>query len=142
MPEIRECLIHYKHAHYVLVEELGLGQTPADHWALQALLADATNAEAGISKDTTLRPGLTDKHANGYIDRLDSSCTLMRGQTANQTRIWPGTMDSPETIDGLILSGLSYTPRALILQFGRLDPEKQNLLRTLDLQVWFYLYGI
>lgn len=45
MPEIRECLIHYKHAHYVLVEKLGLGssQNTQVNWTFQELLVDMTN---------------------------------------------------------------------------------------------------
>jgi len=129
MPEVREYSIHYRHAQYVLVEKLGLGQNQENNWTLLALFADATDKEAGISPGSSLWPCLTDKHGRGFVDKLDISCTLTRGQTANQTRIWPGTQGAPEALDGLVLSGLSYTPRALILQFGRLD-----------LEVWFSLW--
>jgi len=129
MPEVRECSVHYIHTQYVLVEKLGLGQNQNNDWRLLGLFADATDKEAGIADGHNLWPCLTDKHARGYVDRLDLSCTLTRGQTANQTRIWPGTPDAPEILDGLVLSGLSHTPRALILKFGRLD-----------LEVWFILW--
>jgi len=121
MPEIRECFIHFKHAHYILVEQLGLGQSRNDDWTLRGLFADATNAEA------ERKSCLSKKHACGFIDQLDTSCMFVHGQTANQTRIWPGTADAVETIDGLVLSALSYTPRALILKFGRGDDEGMDL---------------
>ena len=44
-------------------------------------------------------------------------------------RIWPGTDESPERLDGLVLCGLSYTPHSLILKF-----------RRLELQVWYNLH--
>jgi len=126
MPEIRECFIHFRHVHHVLVGELGLGQRDQHHGSLQGLFADATDEEAGIKKPSTLRACLTDRHAKGFLGKLDTSCDLTRGQTAHQTRVWPGTEESPESLDGLVLCGLSYTPRSLILKFGRLD-----------LQVWY-----
>ena len=115
MPEVRECFIHYTHAHYVLVEELGLSRNHATDWTLLGLFADAAQKEIGQLSC------LTDRHAKGYLDKLNSTCTIRRGQTAHQTRIWPGTDDAPEPLDGLVLSGLSWTPRSLILKFGRLD---------------------
>jgi len=126
MPEICECFIHYKHTHYVLVEKLRLGQDNQDKpldWTLQDLFADATDGEAKIfNEDPSVTAfGLTSKHGEGYLDRISTNCTLLRGQKANQTRIWPGTAESPETLDNLVLSGLSYTPRSLILSFGELD---------------------
>lgn len=65
MPEIGQCFIHNKHAHYVLVEKLGLSQNQDNDWALPAILADATDLEAGL-KGSKIRPCLTDKHARGY----------------------------------------------------------------------------
>lgn len=121
MPEIRECFIHFKHAHYVLVDTLGLGRNKDHNWALQDLFADATDEEAGIKKSSKLQSGLTAKHAKGFLDRLDISCMLMRGQTAHQTRIWPDIDGFPQELNGLTLHGLSYTPRSLILKFGKLD---------------------
>ena len=121
MPEIRECFIHFKHVHHVFVKELGLGQNEDHDWALQGLSADATDEEAGIKKSSKPQVCLTEKHRKGYIDRFDTSCVLMRGQTAHQTRIWTGTKEYPELLDGLVLSGLSHTPRSLILKFGKLD---------------------
>ena len=126
MPEIRECFIHYKHAHYVLVEKLGLGQTTGNDWKLLGLFADSTDEEARIPskkpKDSyTPARGVTEKHRSGYLDQIDPTCNFTRGQRSHQTRIWPGTEEEPETLDGLILSELSHTPRSLILKFGRLD---------------------
>ena len=137
MPEIRECFIHFKHAHHVLVETLGLGQGKKykgkkHNWTLQDLFADATEEEARIKKSSKHQIGLTDKHGDGYLDVLDTSCTLMRGQINHQTRIWPGTEESPEQLDSLVLCGLSYTPRSLILKFKKLDLDPQEL--DLDLQ--------
>lgn len=120
MPEICECFIHFKHSQHVLVEELGLGHDQKHDWALLGLLADATDEEAGIKKSPKLS-GLTDNHADGYLDRIDGTCRLMRGQKDNQTWVWPGTLDSPEELEGLTLCGVSYTPRSLILRFGKLD---------------------
>jgi hypothetical protein len=138
MPEIRECFIHYKHACHVLVDKLGLGQNQDNNWALQAIFADATNAEAGITKGSNLRSCLTVRHGAGYIGQLDSSCTLKRGQTTHQTSIWPGTVDAVEEVNSLALSGLSYTPRALILKFKWLDPQGPD--QGLDLQVCSVIY--
>jgi len=138
MPEIRECFIHFQHAHHVLVKTLGLGQNQDHNWALRDLCADATDEEAGMKKSSEPHPCLTDRHARGFLDRLDVSCTLMRGQTAHQTRIWPGSDASPEGLSGLVLQNLSYTPRSLILKFGRLDLESRELdleSEGLDLQV-------
>lgn len=69
----------------------------------------------------------TDKHKGGYVDQIGPECSFARGQKSYQTRIWPGTAE-PETLDGLVLSGLSYTPRSLILKFGRLDLQVCYLL--------------
>jgi len=125
MPEIRECFIHYKHAHYVLVEQLGLGQDNGPNWTLQNLFADSTDEEAKVfnKKPSGTAFGLTSKHGQGYIDQIGPTCTLVRGQKSNQTRIWPETAESEslETLDNLVLSGLSHTPRSLILNFGKLD---------------------
>ena len=126
MPEICECFIHYKHAHFVLVEQLGLGQNAENNWKLLGLFADSTDVEAGMSNKKFKDPptparGLTDKHRSSYIGQIDSTCNLTWGQKSHQTRIWPGTEEEPETLDGLALSGLSHTLRSLILKFGRLD---------------------
>ena len=120
MPEICECFIHFQHSHHVLVKELGLGCTGAHNWTLLGLSVDATDEEAGMKKSPKLS-GLTDNHANGYLDQIDGTCRLMRGQKDNQTWTWPGTVDSPEELEGLALCRVSYTPRSLILRFGRLD---------------------
>ena len=40
--------MHYKHAHYVLVEQLGLGQDNGPDWALRNLFVDSTDEEAKI----------------------------------------------------------------------------------------------
>jgi hypothetical protein len=128
MPEIRECFIHYKHTHYVLVEQLKLGQGELD-WTLQDLFADATDEEVRVSGGGGPSIGLTNKHCKGYVDQIGSKCLVARGQKSHQTRIWPGNPKSPKTpdglalpsLDGLVLSGLSYTPRSLILIFGKLD---------------------
>jgi len=122
MPEICECFIHYKHACHVLVEKLGLGQNDTHNWALQALFADATDAE---SSNSAHWPDLTQNHYRGFVGQLNSSCTLKHGQQANQTMIWPNTATGVKEIDSLVLSGLSYTPRSLILKFQWLD-DSQN----------------
>lgn len=80
MPEIRECFIHFQHASYVLVEKLGLGCNENHNWTLLGLFVDATDEEAGLKKSSTLRPGLTDNHAKGYLDQIDMSCTLTRSE--------------------------------------------------------------
>lgn len=120
MPEIRECFIHFKHTHHVLVEQLHLGQNSDVNWALQGLFADATEGEAEIS----LVDGLTQKHCQGFVDEIGPSCQMARGHMASQTKIWPRAADSPgdpDDISDLVLEGLSYTPRSLILKFGRVD---------------------
>lgn len=121
MPEIRECIMHFKHAKHVLVDKLGLGSNQNHSWVLQDIFADATDVEAGRKKPFKLNPCLTTRHAEGHVDILNTSCTLKRGQKDNQSRIWPGTDKNPRSLDGLILQGISYTPRSLILQFGELD---------------------
>jgi hypothetical protein len=66
IPKIQECFIHFKHAHYVLVEKLGLGQNKDHNWALQDLYADATNDEAEIKKLFKIPswPQFVSKHRN------------------------------------------------------------------------------
>ena len=105
----------------MLVEKLGLGRNSEHIWALQGLFVDATDVEAGIKGSSKLQTGLTEKHAKGFLDQITASCKLRRGQTAHQTRIWPGTDESPEGLGDLILHGLSYTPRSLILKFKKHD---------------------
>jgi hypothetical protein len=100
------------------VDCLGLGQKNSVNWSLRNLFIDTTDEEAGSGIRTT---GVTRKQKRGFIDRIGPLCTLTRGQQSHQTRIWPGTAKSVDTLDNLVLSGLSYTPRSLILQFGRLD---------------------
>ena len=106
--------MHYKHAHYVLVEQLGLGQDNGPDWALRNLFVDSTDEEAKIfNKKPSETPfGLTSIHGQGYIDQIGPTCTLARRQKSNQTRIWPETAESEsfETLDSLVLSGLSHTP--------------------------------
>ena len=107
-------------------------------WELLGLFADSTDEEAGMSSkkskgSNTPDRGLTDRHRSGYIGQIDSACNLTRGQKSHQTRIWPGTEEEPGTLDGLILSGLSYTPRSLILKFGRLDLQVWGLSDTYPL---------
>jgi len=124
MPEIRECWIHYIHAKYVLVEKLGLGNNPKDsRWTLRGLWADATKSESGEG-GKRLALGLTKLHTKGYLDEIGPKGKLARGQKSNQTRIWPADLKSEKAMDSLeslILQGISYTPRSLILKFGKLD---------------------
>ena len=99
----------------MLVEQLGLGWNGDSNWSLQGLFIDATNKEAGISNKKSSRPhpsawGLTEHHTKGFVDQIGPSCTVTCGQKSHQTRIWPGTAESVDTLDDLDLSGLSYTP--------------------------------
>jgi len=125
MPGIHECFMHYKHTHYVLVEQLGLGQDNGPDWTLQNFFVDSTDEEAKIlnKKPLGTTSSLTRRHGQGYIDQISPMCTLACGQKSNQTRIWPETVESEslETLDGLVLSGLSHTPQSLIFNFGKLD---------------------
>ena len=130
MPEIRECLVHYKHAYHILVEKLNLGKNPGDPiWTLRELWADATRAESGEG-GKRLASGLTKLHAKGYVDKIDANCRAARGQKDHQTKIWPPEPGKPEkgkpmvalsTLDSLVLLGISYTPRSLILKFRKQD---------------------
>jgi hypothetical protein len=132
MPEIRECFMHYKHTHYVLVESLGLGERKNDPaWTLRSLWADATNAEASRGGKSP-PPGLSKLHVKGYVDEINAKCECTRGQVKRQTMIWPTEMvrlkpGGPRrpvalsTLQGLVLQAISYTPRSLILKFGKLD---------------------
>ena len=133
MPEVRECFSHYKHAHHVLVEELGLGTPNSQNWTLRGLWADATREESGEGKKTEkksqLAAGLTKLHARGYVDKITANCSLARGQQFHQTNIWPPSLRSKDAseeyasdvLKSLVLEGISYTPRSLILKFGELD---------------------
>jgi len=122
MPEIRECLMHYKHAHHVLVECLGLGKNNGAIWTLRELWADATNAESGVGANKALASGLTKLHGKGYVDKINAKCRAVRGQKSHQTRIWPTeSKRALSTLESLVLQGISYTPRSLILKFEDLD---------------------
>ena len=130
MPEIRECFIHYKHAHHVLVEKLKLGSDTSINWTLRGLWADATQAESGEGKKRRrLAAGLTILHAKGYVDKIAANCKIVRGQKSHQTRIWPESLYSADgsmehalvALRSLVLKGISYTPRSLILKFGTSD---------------------
>lgn len=124
MPEVRECWTHYLHTQYVLVEKLGLGNNQADPgWTLRGLWVDATKSEAGEGGKTPAL-GLTKLHTKGYMDRINTGSRLVRGQKSHQTKIWPvdsESGDALDSLDSLVLQGISYTPRSLILQFGELD---------------------
>lgn len=108
----------------MLVENLGLGETLGDpRWTLRVLWADATKSESGEGGKTPAA-GLTKLHTMGYVDKINVRCKLVRGQKSHQTRIWPVDLESGDAIDSLeslILYGISYTPRSLILDFGQLD---------------------
>ena len=122
MPEVRECFMHYKHAHYVLVEQLGLDRGSGPIWTLCGLWADATKSESGEGSTKTLASGLTTLHAKGYVDKINNKCKLARGQKSHQTKIWPAKSGHAlDSLDSLVLQGVSYTPRSLILSFGDLD---------------------
>ena len=136
MPEVRECFIHYTHTHYVLVDKLGLGTHNGQDWTLRALWADATQDEAGHGRKKTgkkrIAAGLTDYHAMGHVDKITANCNFARGQMSNQTNLWPPSLQSTDgseeyalnALKSLVLEGISFTPRSLILK-----------LRGLDLQV-------
>lgn len=136
MPEIRECLMHYKHAHHVLVENLGLGTgNSGQNWTLRGLWADATREESGEGKKPRLAPGLTQLHALGFVDKITANCNLARGQKSHQTNIWPESLRSTDpseehasnALESLVLEGISYTPRSLILKFGKLDLQVSSV---------------
>jgi len=131
--------MHYKHTHYVLVEDLKLGTGKIINWTLRGLWADATQEESGEltpkdrktggNKKPKLSLGLTDLHARGYVDKITANCTAERGQKSHQTRIWPPSLWSMDAsaehallaLESLVLKGISYTPRSLILKFKKLD---------------------
>jgi len=130
--------MHYKHTHYVFVEKLGLGTGNRD-WTVRGLWADATQEESSISKSkdkkaggakkSRLASGLTGLHAKGYVDKITANCSLARGQKSHQTNIWPPQLQSTDpsvehashVLESLVLEGISWTPRSLILKFGELD---------------------
>jgi hypothetical protein len=131
MPEIRECLMHYKHAHHVLVEDFHLGKVQDNiAWTLRGLWADATQAES--SKGGKPAVGMTKLHAKGYMDKIGPKCKAVRGQKSHQTRIWPPDFADPKlplsTLESLVLQGISYTPRSLILKFKELDLQVISLI--------------
>jgi len=136
MPEIRECFMHYKHTHNVLVEHLQLGTDDKKCWALRGLWADATEDESGMPKGKNAggqkkpqAPGLTDLHSKGYLDRITANCTITRGQQFHQTKVWPPSLKSEnssvehasQVLETLVLEGISWTPRSLIFKFRGLD---------------------
>jgi len=122
MPEIRECFIHYKHAKHILVENLGLGNHPNPTWPLRALWADATKSEASKGSTKRKASGVTKLHGKGYVDEIGGHCKFARGQQSHQTRIWPAKSECAlDSLESLVLQGISYTPRSLILSFGVLD---------------------
>ena len=141
MPEIRECFIHYTHAHHVLVKSLGLGKTLDNNWTLRALWAGATQGECnmketGQRKRGTPASGITNLQIKGYADKIAANFTAVRGQKDNQTRIWPPPLCSTDgseqyaslVLSSLVLEGIAYTPWSLILKFGELDPQVSSFL--------------
>lgn len=113
--------MHYKHAQHIPVEQLGLGEQPDHFWTLCGLWADATKSESGESGNKTLASGLTALHAKGYVE-INHKCKLAHGQKSHQTKIWPAKSGcNLDSLESLILQGISYTPWSLILSFGDLD---------------------
>jgi len=58
------------------------------------------------------------------MDEISARSKLTRGQKSHQTRIWPVDIESGDamnSLESLILDGISYTPCSLILEFGKLD---------------------
>ena len=139
--------MHYKHAHYILVEQLKLGNNHNDPtWTLRGLWADATKAESGEGGNKGLAPGLTKLHAKGFVDKINANCRIARGQKSHQTKIWPTELGKPKcalsTLDSLVLLGISYTPRSLILKFGELDLQVIPLINPWRIAITQHLTDI
>jgi hypothetical protein len=113
MPEYRECL-----AHYLFLVWLWHKLRNDCSWTLTALWADSTTGENQKSR----KQGNND----GHVRRLDATCTAVRGQTGDQTPLWPPmwakskTSPNPPSVTSLRLCGIERTNRAIILDLGKL----------------------
>lgn len=127
----------------MLVDKLGLGNNLCGpRWTLCGLWADATKSESGKG-DKTLALGLTKLHAKGYMDKINPGSKLVHDQKSHQTRIW--TVDSASreamnSLESLILLGISYTPHSLILNFGELDLQVVILMFSISWRILTVLY--
>ncbi|PPQ70090.1 hypothetical protein CVT26_013424 [Gymnopilus dilepis] len=108
MPEGTEAITEGKHVDKFVTEQ------PPGHRRLRAVLIDATNKEAGSSAPGSLA-------AEGHVFELESSADVLRGQTHNQTGVYPpmysDPLDIPIHCRGLILCGVALDPRNVILKF-------------------------
>jgi hypothetical protein len=115
MPECKECIASGKqaqHCHHA-------AQAAGHDFTLQGLALDATNLEAAQPKASQLAK-------DGLVYDLDTSCTIRRGQTSNQTPVFPPMLcptlqnPNPPLLTTLHLEKITYTHRAIILHFGTL----------------------
>lgn len=93
---------------------------------VQALWCDATATEANRAKEKN--PDA--RFARHLVDKMDASCSFKRGQTSNQTPLFPPQLartpanPNPDPITTLGLKGphcIRSTARALILDLGPLN---------------------
>lgn len=75
---------------------------------------------------------MTKLHTKGYMDKIGPKCKAVHGQKSHQMRIWPPDFTDPKlplnTLESLVLQGISYTPRSLILKFKELDLQVISLI--------------
>lgn len=105
MPEFRECLAHFLFLFWLF-------HNLKSNWALLGLWADLTKEEAAH-----INGGY-----NGLVQHLNQASTFKRGQTNHQTPLYPPSLrDSRDiALQNLTLKDISYTPRAIILDFKSL----------------------
>ncbi|KAJ7752153.1 hypothetical protein B0H16DRAFT_1251698, partial [Mycena metata] len=101
---------------------------------LEAIVVDATKREARAA-------GAPVAAKQGLVYELDSRSTIKKGQKDNQSDVYPPALRTtasnpdPPSLNTLTLEAISYTNRALILNFGTLFFMLQYLTHT---SVQFY----
>ncbi|KAJ7699096.1 hypothetical protein B0H16DRAFT_1484282 [Mycena metata] len=115
MPETVECISSGLQAQNAFSAAKATGSP----FNLEAIVVDATKREARAT-------GAPAAAKQGLVYELDSRSTIKRGQKDNQSDVYPPALRTtasnpdPPSVNTLTLEAISYTNRALILNFGTL----------------------
>ncbi|KAJ7755876.1 hypothetical protein B0H16DRAFT_707212 [Mycena metata] len=115
MPETVECISSGLQAQNTFSAAKATGSP----FNLEAIVVDATKREARAT-------GAPAAAKQGLVYELDSRSTIKRGQKDNQSDVYPPALRTtasnpdPPSVNTLTLEVISYTNRALILNFGTL----------------------
>ncbi|KAJ7716284.1 hypothetical protein B0H16DRAFT_1701414 [Mycena metata] len=130
MPETVECISSGLQAQNAFSAAKATGSS----FNLEAIVVDSTKREARAA-------GAPAAAKQGLVYELDSCSTIKRGQKDNQSDVYPPALRTtasnpdPPSVNTLTLEAISYTNRALILNFGTLFFMLQYLTHT---SVQFY----